>query len=150
MNRKSSFEEPVPGQNINYWPALSSCIFLYIYIYINNHIYTHPHTFSYETAGFGQIIISSETHSVLQIQNSFPNYRRNNSQSSILKKRSVYKIFLFKTFLNIVGQIGNMASTQSVKICGRTSNVTAKLALNIKCSRSDRKSDRQIKELPLF
>lgn len=117
------------------------------------HIHTHTYTFSYETAGFAEIIISSETHSVLQIQNSFSSYKRNNSQSSTLmcrSKRSVHKIFLFKTFLNIVGQIGNMASTQSVKICGSTSSVTAKLALNIKCSRSDRKSDRQIKELPLF
>lgn len=60
---------------------------------------------------------------------SFPSYRRNNFQSSILKctsKRSVNKIFIFKTSLNIVEQIGNMASTQPLEICGRASDVTAK------------------------
>jgi len=92
-------------------------------------LYIHTYRDSYETARFGQITTSSETHSILLIPDSFPNYRRNNFQSSILKctrKRSVNKIFLFKNSLNIVAQIGNVASTQPLEICRRTSDVTAK------------------------
>lgn len=66
---------------------------------------------------------------MLHIPNRFPSYSRNNSQSSTLNctsKRSANRLVLFKTSLNTVGQIGNVASTRPLEICGRTSDAIAK------------------------